>query len=108
MTGLPCVHQPLYTDGGIILCFSIVLGRRWDNNCRSSRPNQTRTLTFSWTSKFACKYIDYLEYLEYLDYLGYLEYLEYLEYLVYLDYLEYLVCIDYLEYLEYLGHLQCH
>jgi hypothetical protein len=72
MTGLPCVHQPLYTDGGIILCFSIVLGRRWDNYCRSSRPNQTTTLTFSWTSKFACKYIDYLEYLEYLDYLDYL------------------------------------
>ena len=36
-------------------------------------------MTFSWTSKFACKYIVYLDYLDYLEYLEYLKYLEYLD-----------------------------
>jgi hypothetical protein len=62
-------------------CVSIVF---WDNYCRSSRPNQTRTLTFSWASKFACKYIVYLVFLDYSDYLDYLSYIDYLDYLDYL------------------------
>jgi hypothetical protein len=66
MTGM---HQPLYTVGGIISCFFIALERLWDNYCRSSCPNQTRTLTFSWTSKFACKYVVHFVFLDYLDYL---------------------------------------
>jgi hypothetical protein len=75
MTDMFCMHQPLSTDGGIISCVSIVLKKRWDNYCRSSRPNQTRALTFSWTSKFTCKYIVYLVFLDYLDYLDYIDYL---------------------------------
>ncbi len=44
-------------------------------------------MTFSWTSKFACKYIVCFVFLDYLDYLDYLvsSYLDYLDYLFNFD-----------------------
>ncbi len=65
-TDMLCVHHPLFTAGGIFLCYTSVLANHSAKCCRISPRRPMTKSTPLWARTSACKFIFYLAYLYHL------------------------------------------